>query len=246
MFRMAPVGLAVSALLLVAGCSADEDADPAPSTAAPTPGPTPESISPTKLAIANLLPVGDVPPAPPGSVVETTGPVRVTGEIGQPHRQYVTCTLLEVPTSDDPGPLEPDAAGAASSNSIMGVAQVDQYAVVYTDDAAADAAVERARGQAEDCDASFAVHSPDSDAQAEVSAAPGAVEGFRVHATYASDGSDATSDETSAVLRSGRTVLYIRANETGSGQNAEEDVDGTLDPAWSDQLVEAAANHLAE
>jgi hypothetical protein len=41
-------------------------------------------------------------------------------------------------------------------------------------------------------------------------------------------------------------VLYLRANETGSGENAGLDVDGILDAAWADQLVEVAAAHLAE
>lgn len=240
MRRGAVTAWTAAALLVLAGCGAGDDgAEPAPTTAEPTPQ---QSISPTKLAVANLLLVDQVTPAPPGSVVDTTGPVAARDVIAEPSRQVMTCTPLEL--TDQPGPAEPDAAGAASSSSILGVAQLDQYVVVYTDEAAAQRAVDRARARTEDCDEAFAVHSPDADAQAAIADVPDAVDGFRVHATYDYDG--ATSDEVSAVLRSGRTVLYLRANETGSGENADEEVDGTLDAAWVDQLMDAAAAHLAE
>ena len=233
---------AAAALLLLAGCGTGEaGVDPTP--VEPTPR---QTAAPTDLAVAALLPADDVPPAPPGTVVDTTGPVTAKGVIGEPSRQVMTCTPLELPDGDNPGPAEPDAAGAASSSSVVGVAQVDQYAVVYTEDTAAQRAVDRARERADNCDKAFAVHSPDAAADATITAVPGTVVGFRVHATYAYADSGTTSDETSAVLRSGPTVLYIRANETGSGQNAGEDVDGTLDPAWADQLIETAVEHLAQ
>ena len=238
----AAAGWVVAAVLVLAGCGAGGSAEQGLTT-----DPTPEqTISPTTLAVGNLLLAEGVPPAPPGTVVDSTGPVAVTGVIGEPSRQVMTCTPLELPESDDPGPAEPDATGAASSSSVIGAAQVDQYAVVYVDDAGAQRAVDRARKRAENCDDSFAVHSPDARAEASVLAAPDGVDGFRVHATYAADEAGTTSDETSAVLRSGATVLYLRANETGSGENAGLDVDGILDAAWADQLVEAAAAHLAE
>jgi PknH-like extracellular domain len=129
---------------------------------------------------------------------------------------------------------------------VIGVAQVDQYAVVYTDDAAAQRALDRARGRAQSCDVSFAVHSPDARAEATIADAPGGLDGFRVHATYSVGEGASTSDEASAVLRRGSTVLYLRVNETGSGQNTDMDVDGTLDPSWVDQLFESAAAHLTE
>lgn len=238
------VGWAASALLVLAGCgTGDAGADQEPTPAEPTPQ---QTLSPTDLAVATLLPADEVPPAPPGTLVDTTGPVTTKGVFGEPSRQVMTCTPLELPTGDDPGPAEPDAAGAASSSSVIGVAQLDQYSVVYTDDTAALRAVDRARERAEDCDTAFAVHSPDAAAQSTITAAPGTVDGFRVHATYASGDSGTTSDEASAVLRSGSAVLYLRASETGSGRNAGEDVDGTLDPAWTDQLMATAAAHLAQ
>lgn len=235
---------AVAAALVLAGCGgADGTAEQSPTTAVPTPQ---ETVSPTELAVASLVPAEDIAPAPPGTVVDTTGPVTVTGAIGEASRQVMTCTPLELPMSDDPGPAEPGAAAAASSSSVIGVAQVDQYAVVYVDEAAAQRAVDRARVRAENCDESFAVHSPDAQAEATIAAVPGPIDGFRVHAAYSYGDAGVTSDEVSAVLRSGRTVLYLRTNESGSGENADQDVDGTLDSAWADQLLEAAAAHLAE
>ena len=244
--RGAAASVAAAALLVLAACgSGDGAGDEDPTTSAP-PTVQQQAISPAKLAVANLLLPGAIEPAPPGTVVDTSGPVSVKGVIGEASRQVMTCTPLELPVLDDPGPTEPDASGAAASTSVLGVAQVDQYTVVYIDEAASQRAVDRARQRADSCDDAFAVHSPDSDAEAEVSAAPESVDGFRVHATYASGDSAAISDEVSAVLRHGPTVLYIRANETGSGENSEEDVDGLLDPAWADALIEAAASHLAE
>jgi hypothetical protein len=236
-------GWVVSAVLVLAGCGAgDGTAEQAPTTAVPSV----QTVPPTTLAVANLLLAEDAPPAPPGTVVDTTGPVTVKGVIGEPSRQFMTCTPVEVPGSDDPGPTEPDAAGAASSSSVIGAAQVDQYVVVYVDDAAAQRALDRARARAEKCDESFAIHSPDARAEAIISAVPDGVDGFRVHATFSAGDGGRTSDEASAVLRSGPTVLYLRVNETGSGENAGLDVDGILDTSWVDQLMEAAAAHLAQ
>ena len=104
--------------------------------------------------------------------------------------------------------------------------------------------VDRSRQRADDCDKAFAVHAPDAEAAATVSAVPDIVEGFRVHATF--EYPQSTSDEVSAVLRKGNVILYLRASETGSGENVEEEVDGILDPAWADELVQAAAEHLAD
>lgn len=244
MNRGRTAGWAASVLLVLAGCGSGESgADQDPTQAEPTPQ---QTLAPTELAVANLLLADDVPPAPPGTVVDTTGPVMTKGVIGEPSRQVMTCTPLEPTGADDPGPAEPDATGAAASSSVVGVAQLDQYVVVYTDVTAAQRAVERARERADNCDQAFAVHSPDAAAQSTITAAPSTVDGFRVHATYTYGDSGTTSDETSAVLRSGPTVLYLRASETGSGQNTGEDVDGTLDPTWADQLIATAAANLAE
>ena len=248
MVRIRIVGIAAAALLLTACGTSDGDNQATPSpggTASSTSGPSGGvPISPRKLAVANLLLVQDVTPAPPGSVVNATGPVTPTGTIGEPSRQVMTCTPVEMLGEGDVGPAEPDATGAASSNAIMGVAQIDQYAVVYSDEAAAQRAVDRSRQRADDCDKAFAVHAPDAEAAATVSAVPDIVEGFRVHATF--EYPQSTSDEVSAVLRKGNVILYLRASETGSGENVEEEVDGILDPAWADELVQAAAEHLAD
>jgi hypothetical protein len=237
-----PAGLATAALLLAAGCAAgipSAENEPTTSDRAPQ-----QLVSAPQLAVASLLLADEVPPAPPGSIVDSTGPVTITGDIGAPTRQVMTCTPLELPDGDDPGPAEPGAAGAASSSSVIGVAQVDQYAVVYVNEATAQDAVDRARELANGCDEAFAVHSPDSNAQATITPAPGTADAFQVHATYDAGGPATTSDETSAVLRSGRVVLFLRAAETGSGPNADQEVDGTLDPEWARQLIVAAAANL--
>ena len=204
------------------------------------------TMSAGEWAIASLLPAAAVPPAPPGdTLVDALEPAEVTGVIGEPSRQVMTCTPLEL-LMDDPGPAEPAAAGAASSGFVTGVAQVDQYAVVYTDEAAAQRAVARSQAGAQDCQAAFAVHSPDADAEAIILTAPAAVDGFRVHAIYTYQDTGYTSDEVSAVLRSGATVLYLRANEAGAPEGATWETDGILDPTWSDRLVAAAAEHLVD
>ena len=111
---------------------------------------------------------------------------------------------------DDPGPAEPDAAGAASSGFVTGVAQVDQYAVVYTDAAAAQRAVAHGvRDRAQNCQEAFAVHSPDAQAEAIISKAPEGVTGFRVHSDLRVTRTPATPQMRSAGwLQFGSTVLY--------------------------------------
>lgn len=245
-------GLATAALLLAAGCasgstvesaSAGSAAEDEPTAAAPTPQ---QVKSDRTLAVTSLLRAEDVPPAPPGSFVDGTGPVTSKGDVvGQPSRQVMTCTPLEIADGDAPGPAEPDATRAASSSSVIGVAQVDQYAVVYLNDAAARSAEVRARELADDCERSFAVHSPGANAQATIAPAPGTIDGFQVRATYTAGNASRISDEASAVLRSGRVVLFLRTSETGSGPNAGQKVDGILDPEWTDQLISAAAANLA-
>lgn len=229
------------ALMAAAGCGTGDNGT------GPPPTPTgQQTLSAPERAIASLLPATAVPPAPPGdTLVDAAEPFEVTGVIGEPSRQVMTCTPL-VLLMDDPGPAEPDAAGAAFSGFVTGVAQVDQYAVVYTDVAAAQRAVARSRDRAQDCQPAFDVHSPDAQAEAIISEAPVGVDGFRLHATYAYEDTGYTSDEVSAVLRFESTVLYLRANETGAPEGMDWETDGILDPEWSDQLVTAAAAHLTE
>lgn len=233
---------AVAVLAFLAGCTTS---GPTPATSSPSASAlTPRAAA--KLAQAGLLPGNDVSPAPPGDVmIDSFGPVLETENIAEPSRQVMTCTPLELPPEDVSGPAEPDALAAATSGFVTGVAQVDQYAVAYLDEAAAERAVTRARASADNCDAAFRVHSPDADANAVVTDAPSEVAGFQVHATYYYKDTKWTGDEVSAVLRAGRTVLYIRANETGSPAGMHWKTDGVLDAAWADQLVKAAAAHLA-
>jgi hypothetical protein len=228
---------AATVAVAAVGCTApDAGSDPSPA----------ETISVAELAIAGLLPAQSVPPAPPGdALVDSMDPASATGVISEPSRQVMICTPLELPPMGEPGPPEPGAAGAASSGFVTGVAQVDQYAIVYTDESAAREAVTRSRARADECEATFAVHSPDAQAKAVVTGPPSSVEGFRVRATYHYPDTGHTSDEVSAVLRHGRTVLYLRSNELGAPDSKELPSDGILDPAWADELIEAAAAHLA-
>lgn len=230
---------AVAAAAALVGCAAEDVG----SDQSATPS---ETVSAAELARASLLPAQSVPPAPPGdTLVDSIDPVSATGVIGEPSRQVMTCTPLELPPMDEPGPPEPGAAGAAWSGFVTGVAQVDQYAVVYTDESAASQAVTRSRALAEDCQTALAVHAPGAEARAVLASPPSTVDGFRIHAEYHYPDTGHTSDEVSAVLRSGRTVLYLRTNELGAPDSKDHPSDGILDPAWTDTLIEAAATHLS-
>lgn len=235
LLRGATIG---AATILITACGSGGE----PAT---TPSPTDsESMSPSALAKASLLPASAVPPAPPGdSLVDSSEAYEYSGVIAEPSRQVMTCTPLEM--TDVPGPPEPGAVAAAGSGFVTGVAQVDQYAVVYTDTAAARRAVERSRSWAEDCQTAFAVHAPGANAVATISQAPAGVDGFSVIATYTYRDTGSSSDEISAVLQSGPTVVYLRANESGAPADTGWAVDGLLDPAWSEQLLNAAADQLS-
>lgn len=228
--------VAMNVLAFLAGCTSGE---PGSTNGSPSAGPlTP--LAAAKLAQSNLLPAYGVTPAPPGdTLIDGFGPVLTTANVAEPSRQVMTCTPLELPSENQTGPAEPDAVGAAASGFVTGVAQVDQYAVVYRDEAAAERAVTRSRGRADNCDAAFRVHSPNAKARATVTAAPPAVTGFRVHATYEDKTTGHDSDEVSAVMRAGLTVLYLRTNESSTPGNS------LLDEAWADSLIKAAAAHLA-
>lgn len=227
---------AIAAMAFLAGCTSSE---PGSTNGSPSASPL-TALAAAKLAQSNLLPAYGVKPAPPGdTLVDSFGPVLTTANVAEPSRQVMTCTPLEPPNEGQTGPAEPDALAAAASGFVTGVAQVDQYAVVYLDEAAAERAVTRSRERADNCDAAFRVHSPSAKAQATVTEAPAAVSGFRVHATYEDKTTGHDSDEVSAVLRAGLTVLYLRTNESSTPGNS------VLDEAWADSLIKAAAAHLA-
>ena len=91
--------------------------------------------------------------------------------------------------SPDEGPptaVEPGAAAGAWGFGRAGVAQVDQYAIVYVDEPSAQAAVARAQAQVEMCtDAITGNPEYVGDPPAiEVGTVPSSVEGFRVRALF--------------------------------------------------------------
>lgn len=252
--------VAVVAWLVAGRDEADTTASPTaspagPVTPTPGPGPTPTAsptpASPTpspaaadaqERALAAVLVATDVPPAPPGTaVVLDPGPAAVS-VVDVPTVQVESCSTL-IPT-DTPGPPEPDAEAGAVTSFVTGVAQVDQYVVVYRDETAADMALARHRALAEDCQAALQarVTADNLGVQASVSDAPAGVDGYRVQVlfTYPSG----PSDEASGVFRSGSLVAFTRANETGAPEGSGWEADGILDQAWVDQLMAAAADRL--
>ena len=142
--------------------------------------------------------------------------------------------------------MEPGAAagawafGSASTPDQPGYTQIDQYAIVYVDQAAAEAAVDRARDL--DCEGAIRTWAvPGMTWTVETGVVPDPVEGFRLTATFTYDEGASTQDEVSTVMRSGRTVHYMRFNESSGGGR-----DGLLDPPYAEQLVEAAAANLTQ
>jgi hypothetical protein len=161
--------------------------------------------------------------------------------------QFAICSTVGKADEGPPSVVEPGAVAAAWTFGIAGAAQVDQYAIVYEDPAAAEAAVARARAQAESCDEAFTanpefVGEPPTTTIGEV---PSTVEGFRVTALFTYD---PPQDAVSTVMRSGETVHYMRFKEMPIWESepgsSEENPDTMLDPAWTEALIDAAAANL--
>jgi len=248
----AVVVVVVAVVAWLAGGRGGRDSS-ASSTASPTASPT-ASLAPTPTetptadleqadsdpraqALTAVLLASDVPPAPPGSEVEDfSGPVAVD-PVEAPNVQVESCSIL-IPT-DVPGPDEPDAKAGAETTFTSGVAQVDQYVIVYRDEAAAQTALGRHRALAEDCEAALQARvTQDSlGAAATVSGAPAGVEGYRVEVRF--DYPQGSSDEYSGVFRAGSMLAFTRTSETESGGES-------LDAGWVDQLMTSAASKLVE
>jgi hypothetical protein len=85
-----------------------------------------------------------------------------------------------------------------------GYTQIDQYAIVYVDEAAAEAAGDRARDL--DCEGAIRTWAvPGMTWTVQTGVVPDSVEGFRLTATFTCDEGASTQDEVSTVMRSGRT-----------------------------------------
>lgn len=233
------IGAAVLALA-IGGCGTDQgsgDGSPSP------------SASPTQSAVERaqdaLMTSAELPPAAPGTAVDAgLGSTAEGDQVSVPWTQVWLCAGTGRPDEGPPTAVEPGALAGAWGFGRAGAAQVDQYAVVYQDEAAAEAAVDRARDQAEMCTDAI-TGNPEyvgDPPEVEIGTVPSSVDGIRVMATFTHEGKP--SDTVSTVMRSGTTVHYLRANEMSTVETepgkSEPNPDPMLDPAYVDALVAAA------
>lgn len=222
----------------------------APSTATPTaPSNTSPAASrtvprpPAQIALAAIVRATDVPPAPPGDSV-VADPAPVGGPFAEvPSVQVESCSPQE--SGEGVGPPEPGAVAGARGYFVTGVAQVDQYVIVYQDEKSARTALARHRALAQDCAGVLKSRTtPDSTgASARIGAPPTGVDGYRVTAVFTYPGS--RSNEASAVLRVGRVVTFLRTGETGAPAGSGWTVDGLLEEGWVRTLMSQAAHQLS-
>ncbi len=239
-----PVILAVLALALTgSGCASGDDA----STSSPAPTGTLTAIESARAA---LLPNEEIAPVLPGAASEPSGSYTAQGDqISAPWAQFMTCSTVGKADEGPPSVVEPGAVAAAWTFGTAGAAQVDQYAIVYADEAAATDAVTRARTQAQSCDEAF-TGNPEFTGEpptTEVGEVPDTVDGFRVTALFTYDTVE-PKDQVSTVMRAGDTVHYMRFTELPAWEsepgNSEENPDTMLDPAWTETLIAQAAANL--
>jgi hypothetical protein len=241
MIRTRIPALLVSAALAVsmAGCASDET-DPGTS---PTPTTT---LSAADRADAALLPYEEIEPVAPGTVSEASGAYTAEADlISAPWGQFTICSRVGKSDDAKPSVVEPGALAAAWTFGTAGAAQVDQYAIVYADEAAATAAVERARADAQACDEAFTSNPEFVGEPPDVTlgTVPDTVEGFRVTAVFRP-----SDDAVSTVMRAGDTVHYMRFRELSAVEpepgESEKNPDTALDPAWTEALIGQAAANL--
>jgi hypothetical protein len=242
-------------LLVVLGVVGCGNGGSGTSTSSPTttPSPTPTAVALAR-AQAALLPPEQTPPAPPGTIVrdDVTAYTAQGDEVGSPWSQFMVCPIVTSHPDEGPPPasdVEPDALAGAWTFGLAGAAQLDQYAIVYADEAAAQAAVDRARARADECAGTYTAN-PDSfgpPPETQVGPVPESVAGFRVRALFTNDQGASQSDSVSTVMRVGDTVHYMRCSpsgyETATGGDAPNP-EQTLDPQWTEQVIQAAADHL--
>lgn len=238
-----------TALVLIAGCGegGGQTSSPTP-TASPTPTQTATAV---ERATAALLPEEQTPPAPPGAIVRPVEPLTALGDqVAAPWAQFMVCPIVwSRPDEGPPTDVEPDALAGAWAFGVAGAAQLDQYAIVYADEAAAQAAVTRAQAQADDCAALYE-EAPEhfgDPPQTTIGEVPSSVEGFRVRAVFTYDQGASQEDAVSTVMRVGDTVHYMRFSPSGYETESGDEVPdpgGMLDPEWTEQVIEAAARNL--
>jgi hypothetical protein len=237
----------IGLVLAAGGCASDDTA--ADGGTSPT-AIASQTASAADRAQSAVLPYEQVAPVPPGEVSESTGYYAAAGDqISAPWTQFMICTSVGKADEGPPNVVEPAAAAAAWAFGNAGAAQLDQYAIVYLDQAAAQSAVARARAQAESCEQGFManpefVGEPPTTTIGDV---PESVEGFRVTAVFSYD-SAPPQDAVSTVMRAGDTVHYMRFTELPAWESepgtSEENPDTMLDPAWAEALIDAAAANL--
>lgn len=242
--RRAATGVIVLALA-VAGCGTGEEGVSG-DDASTTPS---QATSALALAEAALMSSEELPPARPGTMVDAgLGYTAEGDQVSVPWYQVWLCAGTGRP-DEGPPPAEPGALAGAWGFGRAGVAQVDQYAVVYLDEASAQAAVARARDQSAMCtdaitgDPEYVGDPP----AVEIGSVPSSVEGLRVRAVFTRD-TGKSDDMVSTVMRSGSTVHYLRFNEMSATEpepgRTEPNPDTMLDPAYVDALIAAAAASL--
>lgn len=244
--RIVVAGLAVLALT-VAGCAtADQGGSEGIS---PSATPT-QSLSALHRAEAALMDSGELPAAPPGTVVDAgLGYTAEGDQVAAPWTQVWLCAGRGRPDEGPPTDVEPGAAAAAWGFGTAGFASVDQYAITYVDEESAAAAVDRARAQAESCADSYANSAEYVGEPPQVEVATTPLDGVRVRLLFRA-GTDEASDEVSTVMRSGTTVHFMRVEELAvlepeQGQaERNPDFDGMVDPDHVEELVAAAVASL--
>lgn len=196
----------------------------------------------------------ELPADPPGTDVSAgLGYSAEAEQVNAPWAQVLMCSTAQM---SDEGAMQPEPGAVAGAWGFgrAGAAQVDQYAIVYSDEAAAEAAVTRARAWTDDCDAWVATWAePDLKYTVGTGEVPAGVEGYSATLVVARPKAE---NMVSSVMRSGAVVHYLRANEMprveveasggASGEAAVVDSDGTLDEAYVRSLLEAAAASLTQ
>lgn len=234
-------------VVVIAGCGTGGGGD----GGATSPGASASAtLSAVQQAQAALMTSQELPPAPPGTLVDAGLGYTAEGEqVSAPWAQVWLCAGTSRPDEGPPTVVEPGAAAGAWGFGRAGVAQVDQYAIVYLDEASARAAVDRARDQTDMCtDAITGNPEYVGDPPAiELGSVPDSVEGFRVRALFTRD-TGKTDDMVSTVMRSGATVHYLRFNEMNATESADGETtpnpDTMLDPTFVETLIAVAAASL--
>ena len=236
------VALATAAL---GGCSSGGTSDE--NSPSPSPSVT-QTQTPLEQARAALLTADEIPVPPPSNTVEIPSSHSAQGDqVSAPWPQFMICSSIAQADEGSPIVVEPGAAAGAWAFGVAdtapqegeGYSQIDQYAIVYSDEAAAAAAVQRAKDL--DCDAAIkAWDYTELEWTVATGPVPESVDGFRTTGTFTIPSEDSTQDSVSTVMRAGNTVHYMRMSESSGGGR-----DGLLDQDYVEELITAAADNLA-